>query len=122
MNGAKEELTKVNYVWLIAKKDGKAKAYTVHPNDAEGYINVLRDKGYHDFDVAIPSFSVDDIGRHEVDDAQGLSPNIAEEVLSEYHRMHIFEGEYTREELFQLGMKAALEALGVDVIGITNIN
>ncbi|AHM66909.1 hypothetical protein J2W97_000817 [Paenibacillus jamilae] len=50
-------------VWLIAgKNDGKQPiAYRVTEQDAEGYTNALRGRGYVRITVARPTLEIDDV-------------------------------------------------------------
>ncbi|UMR33999.1 hypothetical protein MJ749_14985 [Paenibacillus polymyxa] len=50
-------------VWLIAdKNDGKQPiAYRVTEQDAEGYTNALRSRGYVRVTVARPTLEIDDV-------------------------------------------------------------
>jgi hypothetical protein len=53
-------------VWLICKKDGKASGYLMYEQDVEGYVNALRDKGFEEFEICTPVYSIDNQGRYEI--------------------------------------------------------
>lgn len=55
----------MNQVWLIAVKVGDTHARMVSEEDAEGYINALRTKGYTIFHITRTLYTVDDAGRTE---------------------------------------------------------
>lgn len=53
-------------VWLVCKKEGKASAYRMHKQDVEGYVNVLRDKGFREFEITASLYEINDNGRFEL--------------------------------------------------------
>ncbi|OPG98377.1 hypothetical protein B2I21_08485 [Chryseobacterium mucoviscidosis] len=96
-------------VWLISKKDGKASAYRMAEQDVEGYVNVLRDKGFNEFEIATTEYGINNQGRYEVD-----TNDMGMDLQKEFDRSHEFIG-HTSNEIFQLGMQKALELAGIEL-------